>query len=108
MREFLAWVNMSLALALLLRRFFESVVGEGAASSPDFLVSAFGLRVFVLTVMLPPGEVGVLWLLSVLILEGAPSVSASFSFLLPKTRLRNPPPEALLSVVPASLKSVRA
>jgi hypothetical protein len=82
-------------------------VGEGATSSPGFLLSDLGVRSFVLSVMapVPPGEVGVLWLLSVLVREGAPSASASFSFLPPKTRLRNPPVEVLLSVVPASLTS---
>jgi hypothetical protein len=101
-------VNISLALALLLRRFFASVVGEGAASSAGFLLSGLGLRSFVLTVMVPPGEVGVLLLLSVLIRGTALSGSASFSFLPPKTRLRNPPVEVLRSVVPASLKTAQA
>ena len=100
-------MNISLALALLLRR-FELAVGEEVASSPDFLASAVGLRSLVLTLMLPPGEVGVFWLLSVLIREGPASPSPSFSFLLPKTRLRKPPVEVLRSLLPASLKSTLA
>ena len=55
------------------------------------------------------GEVARALLLSVLARgdAGSPSSGVSLSFLLPKTRFRKPPwVEALLSVVPASLKDV--
>ena len=103
MREFLACVNISLALALLLRRFFASDVGEEATSSPDFR-PCVGLRSLVVAAIWSVVGVEAFGLLSVLMREGVGSASVSFSFLLPKTRLRNPPEEALRSVVPASLK----
>lgn len=53
-------MKISLALALLLLLFLESAVGEGETSSDDILVgvSDLGLRLLVLTEMVPPGEVG--------------------------------------------------